>query len=970
MSSTQTNPPDPALAALTDELRAALAPGIQLLHPLGAGGMGYVFLGRDPLLKRQVAIKVLTPDLANDDTARARFVREAESSAAVGHPNVVGIHMVGELPHSRTPYFVMQFIEGRTLGDDLESGSGMTESRARRIIGEVAAALAAAHARGLVHRDIKPANIMVEAESDRAVVLDFGISAILAKGAGATQGAKLTQTGTYLGTPTYMSPEQATGEEVKEKSDVYSLGCVAFEMLTGKPPFQGQTLMVMAAHVKDQPMPMSSARPGVDAHLAQVVDRCLAKDPAARPTAAEVAQSLLPQTQPLIEWPPPGLEPLRGAGTRLAVPWTMLAAAILLLFVVLANQPTMASPQWTQGENSALWSNLVSISGPGTSARERQTGLATQDASPVWLFLIGATWVALFGLVIVVGIRTERFLFRALAATRTGYPWQVVKDVAWDDTREIGGLLNVSGPYALMTAANRLELLRLLRHRALVAPTVLAGTVLLSLMWTLGLLGGDPTGALVSLRDLLVVATPTIFGVADSLWIAKRIRALGGVRRHWFRREKLVLPDASVVGSWLAAAGMSYASKAGRRAPSLRWAARLGGSAALLAALFAAFLLSWAAFIPAAKMSQAKVDAQRWMDLFKSDSTRPMRWAEFDSTLARSAVPQVATMDLAAGLLLQGRGLLRFRRYPGDNFDILVTDTAGARRLNEPADTVDVRRGLLDLFGGTEPSAENLRLMTVAAGSSWLPVWRRFARSASYPALWQFRAGLQGADAFPELPFVSGGPLVAQKNLAAAHVALRRGNAAEAELRVRENFGAARQFMRNGVYLDFFVGRRIVQEGADFLRVIAKRTGDARLNTEATALQAIVQRWQSEQPRSLTWTSLFADPVNPKMLEYMNGDWSAVQYSQAMNAAGTGVCTNAREILFGPHPARFEVHRRIAKAWGDPRATELADLADRSIRKTFDGQLLEEASVVLKPLEWVGLAPLAMRLVGCSIWTG
>ena len=188
---------DGVTTALLDELRDALAPGIQLIRPLGAGAMGIVFLARDPLLKRLVAVKVMAPAVA-DAEMRARFIREAESSAAVSHPNVAGIHLVGELPESGLPYFVMQFIEGRTLAEDIAVGP-IVVPRAKRLIGEVATALAAAHARGLVHRDVKPANVMIESESDRPVVLDFGISAVLS--AGPSADAKLTQAGTYLGTP-------------------------------------------------------------------------------------------------------------------------------------------------------------------------------------------------------------------------------------------------------------------------------------------------------------------------------------------------------------------------------------------------------------------------------------------------------------------------------------------------------------------------------------------------------------------------------------------------------------------------------------------------------------------------------------------------------------------------------------------------------------------------------------------------
>src|SRR5687767_6644424 len=192
------------LAGIRKELEVALAPGIEILRPIGRGGMGAVFLARDVALKRQVVVKVLSPDRAEDATAVQRFAREAESAAAVSHPNVVGVHQVGVLPKSGTSYFVMQFVDGPSLDQASPMGSKMLQARCRRIIGEVASALAAAHSRGLVHRDIKPGNVILEGPTERAIVVDFGISAAAAP----EPSTRLTATGTSIGTPEYMSPEQ------------------------------------------------------------------------------------------------------------------------------------------------------------------------------------------------------------------------------------------------------------------------------------------------------------------------------------------------------------------------------------------------------------------------------------------------------------------------------------------------------------------------------------------------------------------------------------------------------------------------------------------------------------------------------------------------------------------------------------------------------------------------------------------
>ena len=297
-----TTPPD--LEALTAELREALTPNILLLRKLGEGGMGTVFLGREPGLKRLVVIKVLSPALAHDASARARFAREAEAAAAVSHPNIVNVYQVGELATSGTSYFVMQFVDGPTLRDEFPGGTAAPEPQAKRLVGEIAAALAAAHKRGLVHRDIKPANIMLERESGRAIVLDFGISAAISPDV-FTGSPTLTEEGTSIGTPAYMSPEQATGDAITDKSDVYNLCLVAFELVVGEPAFKGDSAMdLIAAHLRDTAPAIRSLRPDLDPAFADLITRCLAKDPSDRPSADQIARTLGVARQSLVEWPP------------------------------------------------------------------------------------------------------------------------------------------------------------------------------------------------------------------------------------------------------------------------------------------------------------------------------------------------------------------------------------------------------------------------------------------------------------------------------------------------------------------------------------------------------------------------------------------------------------------------------------------------------------------------------------------
>jgi serine/threonine-protein kinase len=294
------------------ELGKALAPSIRLKKRIGRGGMGIVFLGRDESLKRDVAIKVLTPDHAGDPTTRTRFVREAEAAAAVAHPNVVNIYHVGVLEQAGVPYFVMQYIEGPSMAE--ARGRMLPEARVRRIIGEVAAGLAAAHRRGVVHRDIKPGNIVVDGETGRALLCDFGIAAAAAHRT--RRSDRLTDEGSYVGTPSYMSPEIASGEEAIDKSDVYSLGIVAYELLTGRAPFTGHGIRVMAAHVHDEPPDLHALRADLSPEIVELVERALAKNPKDRPSAQAIVDHLLPGERHAIDWPPPGLAPLRRASAQ------------------------------------------------------------------------------------------------------------------------------------------------------------------------------------------------------------------------------------------------------------------------------------------------------------------------------------------------------------------------------------------------------------------------------------------------------------------------------------------------------------------------------------------------------------------------------------------------------------------------------------------------------------------------------
>jgi eukaryotic-like serine/threonine-protein kinase len=256
----------------------------QIEATLGEGGMARVYRGTDGVLGRPVAIKVLADRYANDDTFVTRFRREAQAAAALNHPNVVSVFDTGD--DGQAHYIVMEYVPGQTLADVLKREGPLDPDRAARIAEDVATALQAAHERGLVHRDVKPGNVMIDPEG-RTKVMDFGI-------ARAAANDTLTQTGAVLGTAAYLSPEQARGDAVDARSDIYSLGCVLYEMLTGRPPFTGDSPVAIAyAHVNDQPDSPTAHRRGVPPELEAVTMRALAKDPDDRYPSAEAFRAAI-----------------------------------------------------------------------------------------------------------------------------------------------------------------------------------------------------------------------------------------------------------------------------------------------------------------------------------------------------------------------------------------------------------------------------------------------------------------------------------------------------------------------------------------------------------------------------------------------------------------------------------------------------------------------------------------------------
>lgn len=326
---------DPFLLAL----RAALADVYEIEAPIGRGGMGHVFRAREKRLDRPVAIKVLPPELVADEARRRQFLREARTVAALTHPSIVPIFAVDEI--GDFVFFAMAYVAGETLSQRVASRGPLDPHQAARLLCDIGEALGYAHARGVVHRDVKPDNILLDAATGRALLSDFGIAHTSAPSAARARLGRPSAPGggRVVGTAAFVSPEQARGDAVDARSDLYSLGVAAFHALSGQLPFHAPTDDgFLALHIAAPAPPLASVAPYVPPRLAQIVDRCLAKDAWARFADAPalvraVVDAVEPPTIPL------AVRAFLVHGTHLEGPaliHTFLSGAILLPATVAA----------------------------------------------------------------------------------------------------------------------------------------------------------------------------------------------------------------------------------------------------------------------------------------------------------------------------------------------------------------------------------------------------------------------------------------------------------------------------------------------------------------------------------------------------------------------------------------------------------------------------------------------------------
>jgi serine/threonine protein kinase len=296
----------PQARPLQEALRAALSPELDIIRPLGEGTTSRVYLARDTGLGRTVAVKVLQPERAGSE-GFARFEREARAVAAIEHPNVVGVHRFGRLPDG-TPYFVMRHAHGRSMSERLQGEGPLPLVEVRAIIANIAGALAAAHAHGVVHRDVRPANIFWDSATGQALIGDFGVAALTEEWP-REDARRLTRTGELLGTPRYASPEQLRGDPVDDASDVYSLALVAHELLTGRVPGERNSAQqTIAARLSGRAPDIDPEIERVDPEFADLLRRCVLSDPHVRPAAGAVERAARPPSAEQSDRAPPLLD--------------------------------------------------------------------------------------------------------------------------------------------------------------------------------------------------------------------------------------------------------------------------------------------------------------------------------------------------------------------------------------------------------------------------------------------------------------------------------------------------------------------------------------------------------------------------------------------------------------------------------------------------------------------------------------
>jgi len=927
--------PDDRVAA---HLKRALSPRIQILRRLAGGGMSVVYLGREPSLRRLVAIKVLADDLSRDAVARARFTREAESAAAIVDPNVISIYQVGTLPRSNKPYIVMQFVDGLTLQQEILSGKQVPEALAKVVVGEIASALATAHSRGVIHRDIKPANVVIDRETGRAIVLDFGISAAMA---GRNSGKeRLTGEGVSVGTPAYMSPEQAAAREISDRTDVYSLGVLAFELVTGQLPLHAdQPEGYIAAHLQDTPPPVQSLRSDLDHQFADLINRCLAKDPDQRPSADEIARALIPPAQPPVEWPPPGLEVLRRAGWRFVRALSATGGAGLAFLALLLFAP--ASGAWREFTGTGLL--------PFGNAEQAPGGGATVLLFLLTLSVVAASLFALFAL-----FRGWRLADIFTWARGLGYPWPVLLDVALDSPDTIA-IVNGHGIFALTSERKRRRLLTFKRWSAgaIVLATILG--VGSAVLWAFGVISSpsSTTLTMVSTREALLVLGPTLIALISAVLFSLPERLIRNRARRWrpFVPLTWTLPKVrrETIVNWLDTADRKPAKP---RVP--RW-------------MTAAFPVLFAAFSGTALLAVLTITL--------TAAVTSAQWTSAGRAIADAIAGYTGSPTAHDLTTTVSNSLVGGRRVELTELDKEMVEqwtVTGFASLSEASTTVHAQHQALWRKIPIGLTDEERSMLSNDANRGEIATWRRITRSHTEELFHVADASLASATVpGTDLPMLSDGAVVnlALANEAAALLSMDRGEAPAALLRGRENLAIGLMLLRDPFH--GWIAHDVIVIGQRIIREAAYITGDRELLIEAEGLEDVIEALPDPPARVMQYGStLMGDPVGPRGLQLVaNGNRLPYERWWMMASIVPGFCGSPREILFGLHPDR---RATIAVAGGFaadlPRHDEWVALNERwfdAIANTETTLLDTEMPSWARWLRWMGLGATMERMRFC-----
>jgi hypothetical protein len=878
---------------LVELLQKALAPAFVLIRRLGAGGMGIVYLARDPALKRLVAVKVMSPDRAADPHARLRFQREAEAVAAISHPNVVSVYSVGALPNG-VPYLVMQYVEGPSMAERLLREGPLDLVTAKQVMGQVASALEAAHRKGIIHRDIKAANILWDDLAGRALVTDFGIAAVLEQDFDG-ESLRLTQTGAVMGTPRYMSPEQLLSEPVTARSDIYSLGLLGYELLTCEGPYQVTSPnAIVAAHLRDAPRPIALARPDVDPVFESLLAGMLEKDAHARPTAEDIARRLNASGSGMLEWPPPGLEDLQGAASR---PINRLLAGALLTGLPLA---------------------LVTIAPVESGLR------------PGWPSVMLVPLVAGMGAVLSVSaaIDAARAVRLAFRAARAGYGWGIIAEVLADADRDTGAVIAGDREFAALTAEqrNRVRRWRVLRMG-------LTGGAALWLV--AGFMLGLPIAVRFGGSSFLAawaLGIPAAMLLAASMLRRSENRVLDSIRTRLRRHRTPIDRLSHLAQTWRDAfervippggRGQGAFGKIARRAAAVSAAAIIGAAG-----------LSTAVGLLVVSVGGEVINASYAND-FSSIQEKIRRGRKLEylrPALDKSITPAAAGMAVHS-LTTAGRpGKMRLMSAPAKPIAVPIEIPDGDPFFGKFLKGHAIRKAR----AGLTP-AERAYLVRVAS----LPGAAEFSVLAHAPfADWLGVAvinPLPESTVWAELPLPRYAALKNEgyANVARAALALADGRADEAERLLRENVGVGFALMDGTIAIENLIGLVIAGTGATELQAfyeVMGRPEAARAITTALEITESAERplppWQMPpREREQMVMRTIRDNTAPRGVR-----WEAAVASLAYES-----CNDLGQVLFGPN----ETHRqRLAEARKilvrTPGEDRLMQVAERALNSVVD----------------------------------